>query len=316
MGTAGLLGSPFGSLRTTEPLYAVGGALRPDTTIHRGIKPLLQPNRRLRACRATWRDERATYRNRPRQSWHGSGDPWHFPTTAKLLSSPALVLMRNFDSITFTPAVHSMPERQQPVYLTRAFVDLVFGISLCCIYVLSSAAPAQRRTAAVLAIGIIGAFAIREYRLGMRSLSDIGLRRDNLADSIRLSAVTLLPLVLGCTVYSFFNGVYRPAHFAAAILIYPIWGLVQQIFFQGVILEACRCLGLGKWSILLTSALFVLSHYPSTFLMKATAIGGPLLSLTYFHRPNVIPLAIYHGIFGAFLYYVFRQKDLLELLFL
>ena len=112
-----------------------------------------------------------------------------------------------------------------------------------------------------------------------------------------------------------FSTAYITHHFVAAILLYPLWGLVQQIFFQGFILEACRRLGFGKWSILLTSILFVFSHYPSSFLMKATVIGGPLLSLTYFLRPNVIPLAIYHGVFGAFLYYVFRQKDLLGLLF-
>jgi len=214
-----------------------------------------------------------------------------------------------------TPVVHPEPNAPRPIDPRHAFSDFVFGVSLCGIYVLGAAVSIQRITAAVLAIGIIGFFALREFRIGIRSLSDVGVRHDNLAASLRLSGITLLPLLLGCTVYAFFNGVYHPLHFAAAILLYPIWGLVQQIFFQGFILEACRRLGFGKWSILITSMLFVFAHYPSTFLMKATAIGGPLLSLTYFLRPNVVPLAIYHGIFGAFLYYVFRQKDLLEFLF-
>lgn len=66
---------------------------------------------------------------------------------------------------------------------------------------------------------------------------------------------------------------------------------------------------LGILGGIATNLLFGAVHYPSRFLMIFTAIGGPLFSWIYLKRPNVLPLAVFHGIFGVFLYYVFRERD-------
>lgn len=197
----------------------------------------------------------------------------------------------------------------------RAWRDVLCSLGLCAAYTLAQAAPASGGDALALAALSVGTFAVFEIRAGGRALAAVGIRRDNLTSSFQLSTITLLPLVAGCLWYATLHGIFRPAHFLVAVLLYPVWGFFQQVIFQGIILTALRDLGLGRWSIVLTSLMFVAIHYPSDFLMKATAVGGPLFSLTYFLRPNVFPLALYHGVLGAALYYIFRQKDVLGGLF-
>ncbi|MDX2111918.1 MAG: CPBP family intramembrane glutamic endopeptidase [Verrucomicrobiota bacterium] len=193
----------------------------------------------------------------------------------------------------------------------RALTDLAFVGLLSYAFVTFNLPSPSKVLALSTATITVVLFILLEHRRGVRPLASVGLRTDNLIGAFKLSGFTLFPLLVVGISYAILRGVYRPGHFVVALLLYPLWGLVQQILFQGIALEAFRSLGLGWWSILLTNALFVAVHYPSTFLMKATAIGGLLFSATYYFRPNVIPLAIYHGVFGAFLYYVFRQKDAL-----
>ena len=158
-------------------------------------------------------------------------------------------------------------------------------------------------------LGLLVAYIVLESRYGDRDLADFGLRMDNLSEATKWSAIVLGPLLLGLSIYAVFHGVHHPLHFCYAILLYPVWGMIQQFVFQGIFLNACKKLGLGYFSIVLGALVFTISHYPSVFLMKFTAFGGLLFATLFYYRPNIIPLGFYHGVFGAFLYYVLRNKD-------
>lgn len=193
----------------------------------------------------------------------------------------------------------------------RNIADLTFVGSVCGLYVLGQVFPSIEVACGMAGAVALGGFSYFEARCGVRPLRDLGLRSDNLCEASRYSLLVFGPLLIAATIYAWMHGIYRPAHFAIALFVYPLWGVVQQLLFQGMFLTALKKRGWGYWSIPATSFLFVLVHYPSKFLMAYTAFGAPLFSWIYYKRPNVLPLGFFHGIFGALLFYVFREKDVI-----
>jgi len=191
----------------------------------------------------------------------------------------------------------------------RPVWDIGFVVTLCAVYVLSRLFPSLGGVWASTGVVVVAGFAILEMQRGVRSFGEMGIRTDNLRPALSLSLHVLGPLLAASAIFATVKGVSQPGHFAIALLAYPVWGFGQQVLFQGILLEAFRRLKWGDWGILATNVLFVAVHYPSRFLMIFTALGGPLFSWLYLKRPNVLPLAVFHGIFGALLYYVFRDKD-------
>ncbi|MCX6953399.1 MAG: CPBP family intramembrane metalloprotease [Verrucomicrobia bacterium] len=191
----------------------------------------------------------------------------------------------------------------------RSVWDIGFVVGLCVIYVLSRLLPSLGAVWALAGVGVLVGFVIVERRRGVRRFEEVGIRTDNLRAASALALRVLGPLLAASVIFALLRGVSQPAHFAVALFAYPVWGFVQQVIFQGIVLEAFRRLNWGYWGILATNGLFVAVHYPSRFLMIFTAVGGPVFSWIYLKRPNVLPLAVFHGIFGAMLYYVFRDKD-------
>ena len=155
-------------------------------------------------------------------------------------------------------------------------------------------------------------YAFLESKYGDRSFGYFGIRKDNLKEATKWNFIILGPILLGLSIYASINGINNPLHFFYACLLYPIWGLIQQFVFQGIFLNACKKIGLGYFSILLAAFAYTIVHYPSMFMIKFTAIGGILFSALFYFRPNIIPIGIFHGVFGAFLYYVLRNKDPFE----
>jgi len=155
-------------------------------------------------------------------------------------------------------------------------------------------------------------YVLLEFRFGDRSLDYFGIRKDNLMEATKWSFIVLGPILLSVSMYAFIKGVNHPVHFFYAVLLYPMYGIIQQFIFQGIFLNACRKVGLGYLSIVLTAVVFAIVHYPSTFMIKMTALGGLLFSTLFYFRPNIIPIGIFHGVFGAFLYYVLLNQDPME----
>jgi hypothetical protein len=87
-------------------------------------------------------------------------------------------------------------------------------------------------------------------------------------------------------------------------LLYLPWGCLQALIFQGLFHEKWLRARRPTIGLILTTLLFVGVHYPSEELMKWTLPGGFILSFAYAQSRSVWPIGIFHGIAGAWLYFV------------
>ena len=144
---------------------------------------------------------------------------------------------------------------------------------------------------------------------GLRTPGDFGLRRDNLGRAFRWTALLFTAPLLFLLAYGWFTGAALPSHFFYTLGLYPLWGILQQLVFQGFVLENFRRLGAGWVSIPLAAVFYALVHWPSPFMLWATGVAGLGFSLLYWFHRNVIPIGVAHGLLGACLFYLYLGRD-------
>jgi membrane protease YdiL (CAAX protease family) len=146
-----------------------------------------------------------------------------------------------------------------------------------------------------------------------------GFRTDNLRSLI----LKLAPLALGafilCIIIGYFHGSLNITwHILPILIIYPIWGTVQQFLCVGLItgnLQDFRTPMSKTWNILLTALLFGALHYPNYWLMGGTFVLALLYSAIYLHERNLYVLGLFHGWLGAIFYYTVVGRDPFEEVF-
>lgn len=95
-----------------------------------------------------------------------------------------------------------------------------------------------------------------------------------------------------------------------AMLLYPIWGIVQQFIVMNFVLNDLQKFKLNKFLIILVSALaFGLIHLPDVKLFAATFVAGLVFSAIYIKHQNLWPLGITHGLLASMLYYWVLNQD-------
>ncbi len=146
-------------------------------------------------------------------------------------------------------------------------------------------------------------FMFWSHRLRGESLRDIGFRIDNFGKAVRL---LILPMVVASLLLigiGYWNGSIDFFRWrgGGAILGMPLlgilWGLVQQYAIQGFINRRAQIAwGPGFVSIFTVAVLFGLFHLPNPALMVATFVGGLVWATVYQRAPNLLALAISHGL--------------------
>ncbi|MBS0658276.1 MAG: CPBP family intramembrane metalloprotease [Verrucomicrobia bacterium] len=144
---------------------------------------------------------------------------------------------------------------------------------------------------------------------GVRRPKDFGLRREGLPEATRWTLALFGGPLLVLIGYGIWKGATLPAHFFYTLALYPLWGLLQQLVFQGFVLENLRRLGLGPWSIPVAALFYASVHWPSPFMLWATGVAGLGFSFVYYRFRNVLPLGVAHGILGACLFYLYLGRD-------
>ncbi|MEZ5038834.1 MAG: CPBP family glutamic-type intramembrane protease [Saprospiraceae bacterium] len=102
-------------------------------------------------------------------------------------------------------------------------------------------------------------------------------------------------------------------HILPILLLYPIWGVIQQFLVVGLLaknldqLENVKIPRIGI--ILFTAAMFSFIHYPWQLLMLATFLLAVVYTIMYLNNRNLIVLGIFHGWMGAFFFYTIMEKD-------
>jgi hypothetical protein len=129
-------------------------------------------------------------------------------------------------------------------------------------------------------------------------LRDLGLRIDNLGESVRevgLATVAggVLIVAIGLSVGHAPES--RPG-LVRALLLYPFWGLAQQYAMQSFTFRRLReATGNVPVAAGVAALLFGAAHYPNLALASVTAVGGFFWCLLFQRHPNLLTLAVSHG---------------------
>jgi membrane protease YdiL (CAAX protease family) len=90
---------------------------------------------------------------------------------------------------------------------------------------------------------------------------------------------------------------------AILLPLYPVWGTIQQVIFQGLLHRRLRVLLPNAiLQVLLTSTAFAFVHWGNPALVALTFAAGIAWSLLFRRWPNVWALGLSHGILAALAY--------------
>ena len=142
-------------------------------------------------------------------------------------------------------------------------------------------------------------------------LADLGFTGDALGRSSRDVALVAGGAALGMAAYGAANGSLRlDASLVPLLVLYPVWGLTQQMLVQGFVTRHLAGAGLPALAVApISAATFGSVHVPNWPLTAATtALGGAFAPL-YLRDRNLWPLGVAHGALGALFYVWVLDRD-------
>jgi hypothetical protein len=101
-------------------------------------------------------------------------------------------------------------------------------------------------------------------------------------------------------------------HILFLLLLYPLWGLLQQFLVQALgVANLMTVFPKPGWMVAMPVGivLFTLIHFPNGLLMLATGLMAGLFIPCYLRERNLWPLGLYHGWLGTFFYLWVLGKD-------
>lgn len=133
-----------------------------------------------------------------------------------------------------------------------------------------------------------------------------GFRFDNLLKPFLITTAVSLPGIIAMAFFGSLHGNFTlPPHLWILIILYPIWGTIQQFLVQGLVVRNLSLTKLGSHSIflvLLGAILFGVVHAPNILFMLATFCLGLLFVPLYLRFRNLLPLGLFHGWLGSLFY--------------
>jgi membrane protease YdiL (CAAX protease family) len=75
-----------------------------------------------------------------------------------------------------------------------------------------------------------------------------------------------------------------------------VWGGAQQWVLQTVVLREAQRATSRRWGVVVAALLFGAIHLPNPFLAPVTAVGALVWCGLYDRYPNIVPLALSHGL--------------------
>jgi hypothetical protein len=159
----------------------------------------------------------------------------------------------------------------------------------------------------VLAWSTYVAIRIRREPESLREfgLSTYGLRQSSAA----ASAVLVVGVALCVTVGLSRGGVRFVPHMVLLALLYPLWGVLQQLLVQGMVVRNLVPVLSTPMVVTIAAILFGVVHLPHVVLVLSTATLGAVFTLIFLRWPNVWALGICHGWLGVLFYYWVLGRD-------
>lgn len=141
-----------------------------------------------------------------------------------------------------------------------------------------------------------------------------GFRADNFKQVMQM----VLPFGLASIIVFVVVGWFQQSlniswHIIPVLIIYPLWGLIQQFLVIGLVAGNLQDLDNFPITniviILLTALLFGLIHYPNYWLILGTFILALFYGYIYLRSRNLYILGIFHGWLGGLFYYTVVNQD-------
>jgi membrane protease YdiL (CAAX protease family) len=152
-------------------------------------------------------------------------------------------------------------------------------------------------------------------------LTHWGFRTDNFKEVM----LKLLPFGIFAVVSFFLIGYIQNTiiiswHIIPILILYPIWGVIQQFLVIALVAGNLQDLKNNKLSsytiILLTAVLFGLIHYPYYWLIAGTFILALVYGYIYLKARNIYVMGLFHGWLGGLFFYTVVNRDTFEEVFL
>jgi uncharacterized protein len=159
-----------------------------------------------------------------------------------------------------------------------------------------------------------GAYIVRQARRDPAVISRWGLGPEGFVPSaLVLGSLTLVCLGAMAAFGWWMDQLRLDWLFWLMMLTYPLYGLIQQLLLQGLMVSNLKDLGLGHAVVVVgAAALFGAVHYPIWQLCVATFFLGLVFTPVFLRWRNLWPLACAHGWLGAAFYLWVMAKDPLE----
>ena len=138
-----------------------------------------------------------------------------------------------------------------------------------------------------------------------------GFRLDNFLPALRRCVYLVVPATIGAFLYGRLTGrLPLPDSFWLILLIYPVYGIAQQVALQILVNRNVRSL-IPSLAIRagLIGLLFGAAHTPTWILVALTCCAGIVFTWVYEHYPNVLAIGVAHGFLGAMAYYLVLGID-------
>ena len=140
-----------------------------------------------------------------------------------------------------------------------------------------------------------------------------GFQMKNLSSAFLWPTVIFVLGVSLMACYGLANGrVLWQGHIIFLLLLYPLWGILQQFLVQALgVANLMALFPKQGWVVALPVGIVLFSaiHYPDGLLMVATGLMAALFIPCYLRDRNLWPLGLYHGWLGTFFYLWVLGKD-------
>lgn len=185
-----------------------------------------------------------------------------------------------------------------------AIIDVVAVAGVSLGYVLLETLDVSKRWSFLVVGVVLGVYAVYLTRRHTESWRGLGFRADNLKAGLLPVGATTLVAAAGIIGFAVLRGraLWTP-NVVMLLVLYPLWALVQQLGFQGLLHQRLRELIRSPvLQVLITAAAFAGVHVGNPALMALTFAGGIAWSILYRRWPNLWLLAGSHTVLAALAY--------------
>jgi len=137
-------------------------------------------------------------------------------------------------------------------------------------------------------------------------------------DNFKKTFLELLPIAIILSIAFYFIGNKLGTNILninilPILLIYPIWGIIQQFIMIGIFarnLKDSEQIKLSMAGVVFVAAiLFAIVHFPFQILVAATFLLAIVYTNLYFKGRNLLVMGIYHGWIGGLFFYTMMGRD-------